>query len=79
MNLATIPDYLIRSKESFSYAKEISRPFGGIDAVIAWCKSELLSEWRWQMVEMSSDIRPGRYIFYFDSERDCVAFLLHWQ
>lgn len=79
MNLASIPDYLIRDKESFAYAKEITRPFGGIDAVIAWCKSELVSEWRWQMVEMSSDIRPGRYIFYFDSERDCVAFVLHWQ
>ncbi len=79
MNLATIPDYLIRDKESFAYAKEITRPFGGIDAVISWCKSELVSEWRWQVAEMSSDTRPGRYIFYFDSERDCVAFVLHWQ
>lgn len=79
MNLASIPDFEIREKESFPFTKEISRPFGGIDAVITWCKSELVSDWRWQVVEMSSDIRPGRYAFYFDSERDAVAFLLHWQ
>lgn len=75
MNLA---DYQIRAKESFAYAKEISKPFGGVDRVIAWCKTEMQDDWRWQMVEISSDIRPGRYIFYFDSDRDCCAFTLKW-
>jgi hypothetical protein len=28
---------------------------------------------------MSSHQQPGRYIFYFDSERDYFAFLLKWQ
>lgn len=72
-------DYKIRDKESFAYAKEIQKPFGGVDAVISWCKSEMTNDWRWQVVEMSSDIRPGRYIFYFDSDRDCCAFTLKWQ
>lgn len=74
-----LADYQIRDKESFSYAKEIAKPFGGIDSVISWCKTEMQNDWRWQVVEMSSDIRPGRYIFYFDSDRDCCAFTLKWQ
>lgn len=71
-------DYQIRAKESFCYAKEIVKPFGVIDSVIDWCKSQLVGDWRWQLIEISSDIKPGRYCFYFDSERDYVAFLLHW-
>ena len=68
----------VRDQDSFKYAKEIVKPFGGVDRVIEWCKHEMTDEWRWQLVEMSSDIRPGRYIFYFDSERDAVAFTLQW-
>jgi len=74
-----IADYQIRDKESFAYAKEISKPWGGIDLVLAWCKTELLGEWRWQLVDVSSDTRPGLYIFYFDSDRDCCAFTMKWQ
>mgnify|MGYP003343209058 FL=1 len=71
-------DYQIRSKESFRYACEINKPFGIIDSVLDWCKSELLNTWRWQLVQPSSDLRPGRYIFYFDSDRDLCAFRLRW-
>jgi hypothetical protein len=73
-----LADYQIRDKESFAYAKEISKPWGGLDIVLAWCKTELTGDWRWQLVDVSSDIRPGRYIFYFDSDRDCCAFTLKW-
>ncbi len=68
----------IRDGESFVYSREIRKPFGQIDSILEWCKSELQEEWRWQLVDVSSDIRPGRYIFYFDSERDCFAFALKW-
>jgi hypothetical protein len=68
----------IRLSESFNYAREISRPFGQIDRVIEWCKTELTGEWRWQVVTTSSDRAPGRYIFYFDSDRDAAAFSLFW-
>lgn len=68
----------IRDGESFSYAREIHKPFGQIDRILEWCKSELQHEWRWQLVDGSSDIHPGRYIFYFDTERDLVAFTLQW-
>ena len=76
MNLA---EYQIRDQESFAYTKEITKPWGGIDRVIAWCKTEMQNDWRWQVIDTSSDIRPGRYIFYFDSDRDCCAFTLKWQ
>ena len=69
----------IRLGESFNHAKEISRPFGQIDPIIDWCKSEMTGEWRWQVIDTSSDRRPGRYIFYFDSDRDAAAFTLFWR
>ena len=67
-----------REKDSFAHAREIAKPFGVIEQVLEWSKSELVDDWRWQLVEMSSDQKPGRYIFYFDSERDLFAFTLKW-
>ena len=67
-----------RDRFSFPHALEIHKPWGTLEPCIAWCKSELEHDWRWQMVDMASDQRPGRYIFYFDSERDCLAFTLKW-
>ena len=68
----------IRLGESFSHAQEIARPFGQIDRIIEWCKTELVGDWRWQVITTSSDRAPGRYIFYFDSDRDAAAFALFW-
>ena len=67
-----------RDRSSFNHAQEIAKPFGVLESVLGWCKEELTSEWRWQLIEVSSDRRPGRYIFYFDSERDCLAFTMKW-
>ena len=67
-----------RSQESFPYAREITKPFGELDRVLAWAKTELVGDWRWQLIDVSSDIRPGRYIFYFDLDRDFFAFTLQW-
>ena len=67
-----------RSRDSFVHAQEIVKPFGEIERVLDWCKSEVSHDWRWQLVDVSSDIRPGRYIFYFDSERDYLAFTMKW-
>jgi hypothetical protein len=72
------PHGTIRLGESFGHAREISRPFGQIDRIIEWCKTELVGDWRWQVVTTSSDRAPGRYIFYFDSDRDAAAFALFW-
>lgn len=78
MQLAALDITQIRQGESFRHAKLITKPFGGLDAVLAWCKTEMTDEWRWQLIGTSTDREPGRYCFYFDSERDYVAFVLHW-
>ena len=67
-----------RCRDSFHHAQEISKEFGVLESVLDWCKEELSAEWRWQLIEVSSDHRPGRYIFYFDSERDYLAFVMKW-
>lgn len=67
-----------RPAESFSFTKEITKPFGGLDRVLAWSKTELVGDWRWQLIEISNDHKPGRYMFYFDLERDLFAFTLQW-
>jgi len=72
-----------RSADSFQHAREIRRGWGQLEPVLTWCKQEMRDVWRWQMVDMStSNARgaeyAGRYIFYFDSERDVVAFDLRW-
>lgn len=67
-----------RKKESFNHAQEIIKPFGVLEQVLDWCKENTRGEWRWQLVEMSSDIKPGRYIFFFDDDLDCFAFVLKW-
>jgi len=67
-----------REPSSFTYSKEIQKQFGQLTKILDWCKSECQGEWRWQLVDVSSDVRPGRYIFYFDSGRDFVAFSLQW-
>ena len=68
----------MRDKDSFDHAHEIVKPFGVIEHVLNWCKSELAGDWRWQLLEMSSEIKPGRYCFFFDDERDYLAFLMKW-
>lgn len=68
----------MRSRESFQHAHEIEKPFGVIETVLDWCKNELVGDWRWQLIQTSSDRKPGRYCFFFDDERDYLAFIMKW-
>ena len=67
-----------RDQKSFNHAQEIHKPFGEIERVLDWCKSELGHDWRWQLCSVSNYHQPGRYIFYFDDERDYLAFVMKW-
>ena len=78
MVMKTIDVNRIRQQDSFQHACRIQKKYGILDDILAWCKTGLTAEWRWQLVEGSTDKRPGRYIFYFDSDRDFFAFVLHW-
>ena len=66
----------IRDAESFRHSISIAKPFGSLDSVIDWAKNELTEEWRWQVVRTSSDLAPGSYKFFFDSESDYLAFTM---
>ena len=78
MTLLKEPLTYIREAVSFQHATEISKPYGEIELILDWARHEIQHEWRWQLVEGSTDKRPGRYIFYFDSDRDFFAFVLQW-
>ena len=67
-----------RSRESFPYAREVHKHWGGLEPMLTWCKVELTGDWRWQLIDMATDQSPGRYCFFFDSERDVVAFTMKW-
>ena len=78
MTLLKEPLSYIREAVSFQHAMEISKPYGEIELILDWARLELEYEWRWQLVTVSGQHHPGRYIFYFDSERDYLAFVLKW-
>jgi len=67
-----------RAKESFQHVMEIDKPYGVLETVLEWCKTNLQEDWRWQLVQVSSDKTPGHYTFYFDSERDYFTFVMKW-
>jgi len=46
--------------------------------VLDWCHNELLDTWAWEIIEGPSDRGPCSFIFYFNNERDAVAFTLKW-
>jgi hypothetical protein len=69
---------LSRTAESFPYHAEIAKPSGHLDHIIDWCKAECRDTWRWRLIDTSDNHRPGRYMFYFDSDRDACAFTLKW-
>lgn len=70
---------MARAEDSFGHAIRLSRPWGWLDRAIVWAQSEMTHDWRWQIVHMSSDQRPGDYVFYFDSDRDYFAFCMKFQ
>ena len=72
------PMQYMRDKDSFDHACRIQKNYGVLEEILAWSKEALTAEWRWQLVTVSSNDRPGEYIFYFDSERDYLAFVMKW-
>ena len=73
-----LKELVIKPGDGFRHAREIHRPFQGLAPVLDWCKSECEPGWKWQLVDTPSDLRDGRYIFYFDNETDYLAFVMKW-
>jgi len=73
------PMQYMQDKDSFDHACRIQKNYGVIEEILAWSKEALTADsWRWQLVTVSSNDRPGEYIFYFNSERDYLAFVMKW-
>ena len=71
---------LLGDEYRFNYATEIIKPSGVLDTILDWCRAEMQdASWRWQMRSISSPAFPGHYIFYFNNERDYLAFILRWR
>ena len=73
-----LQDEFIQPKERYNHTYRIVKSFGVIEQILDWCKHELVTEWRWQLIEVSTHTKNGEYIFYFDSERDYLSFLMKW-
>jgi len=73
-----LADLVVKEGASFRHAREIHKPFNGLSPVLEWCKTECHPGWKWQLVDTPSDIRNGRYIFYFNNSQDYTNFLLKW-
>ena len=62
----------------FKHALEIHKPYGVLDSILEWTKTNVSGRWGWQLVRSSSSKQDGRYIFFFDDEQDILAFTLRW-
>lgn len=78
MPLLDSEQILSLDQSSFAHAYKISKPYGQIESMLLWARETLEQEWRWQLIECSSSYQHGLYIFYFDSEKDYMTFVLKW-
>jgi hypothetical protein len=62
--------------DQFEYQVEIRS--AKLDEMLSWCKHEVEGDWRWQLLEISGSMTPGRYHFYFEQAKDCCVFSLKW-
>ena len=69
--------YSERDATSFAYSASVALAFGQLEPVLAWCRAELVGEWRWEYHPHDA-LGKWQYKFYFDSERDCLAVRLKW-
>jgi hypothetical protein len=74
-------EYSSREATSFAYSSPVTLEFGQLEPFLAWCRTELVGEWRWEYYPrdaIGNCYNKWQYRFYFDSERDCLAVTLKW-
>lgn len=64
-----------------AYSTTIDLPYGELKRVMEWCKSNCVADWKFSPGGDARHIaethnRNEEYKFYFESERDYVAFLV---
>ena len=65
-------------RDYWPHSQTVDKPWGHLEPMLNWCKCQLEHEWRWQLLVSSDGNLPGRYIFYFQSDKDHTAFMLKW-
>lgn len=63
-----------------AYSTTIDLPYGDLKKVMEWCKKNCLADWKFSpgiphAIE-HGQIYAESYKFYFESERDYVAFMV---
>ena len=61
------------------YKTEIIIGYGQLKPVIEWCERNCVADWRYSgdnMMDMIGDTAFFGYEFFFESEKDYVAFLM---
>lgn len=58
-----------------AFKTRIDIPFGQLKSIIEWCTDNCIDDWRFN-TENSVDTYTHSYDFYFESERDFVAFIV---
>jgi hypothetical protein len=54
---------------------DIALLYGDLTPIISWCERNCTGEWGWNQLEPAG-AGAGVYEFFFDEERDAVAFTL---
>ena len=57
----------------------IAVEFGQLSAMVEWCERNCVADWRYSgdnMMDMIGDTAFFGYEFFFESEKDYVAFLM---
>jgi hypothetical protein len=56
-----------------AYKVEIKLPYGELRLVVEWCDRNCINEWRY-MEDPDGDMYSS-WVFFFESERDYMAFI----
>lgn len=65
-------------KQRLHHKVSVQFPFGELDPVIKWSKSNLHGLWKWEMIQMPGGHAKGKYIFHFEDDKDLEVFCLRW-
>jgi hypothetical protein len=77
-DLLKISGFDNRRCTSFKYGATVTKEHGVLDSMVQWCQDNTSDDWGWHIDTTSGDHCPGVYQFYFDNEKDSVAFVLTW-
>lgn len=59
-----------------AFRTDIQLPYGHLGEVVEWCRNNCVSEWKFHEHHNTVDTFDPEYTFYFENERDYVAFLI---